>query len=153
MNYKNINKQSGFTIVELLIVVVVIAILAAITMVSYAGITQKANTSASQSNASTVIKKAELYAADEANGGEYPTTLNDLTSADATEIYSLNGSNITVDSTVFSSGNLPTSTSQINFYTCDSGAGVKVNYWNYSTSQVGTLSAGVVSGTCTLATT
>ena len=37
--------QKGFTIVELLIVVVVIAILAAITVVSYTGIAQRANNS------------------------------------------------------------------------------------------------------------
>ncbi|PIQ71162.1 hypothetical protein COV88_01465 [Candidatus Saccharibacteria bacterium CG11_big_fil_rev_8_21_14_0_20_41_19] len=34
--------SSGFTIVELLVVIVVIGILAAITIVSYTGITQKA---------------------------------------------------------------------------------------------------------------
>jgi general secretion pathway protein G len=35
--------QLGFTIVELLVVIVVIGILAAITIVSYTGITAKAN--------------------------------------------------------------------------------------------------------------
>jgi len=39
-------KQSGFTIVELLIVVVVIAILAAITIVAYNGIQNRAKSSA-----------------------------------------------------------------------------------------------------------
>lgn len=58
MKYKT---QSGFTIVELLIVVVVIAILAAITIVSYNGITQQANASAAKSTAATVQKKIELY--------------------------------------------------------------------------------------------
>lgn len=54
--------SSGFTIVELLIVVVVIAILAAITIVSYNGITANANDSARLSTATTVEKKikAEL---------------------------------------------------------------------------------------------
>lgn len=43
MNEKTLlQKQTGFTIVELLVVVVVIAILAAITIVSYNGITTKA---------------------------------------------------------------------------------------------------------------
>lgn len=76
----NINtvRQSGFTIVELLIVVVVIAILAAITIVSYNGITAQANTSAAQSTASTLIKKAELYASAE---GNYPATLSALTAS------------------------------------------------------------------------
>ena len=51
---KNTN---GFTIVELLIVVVVIAILAAITIVSYNGITTQANNSAVKSGLSTAAKK------------------------------------------------------------------------------------------------
>ena len=38
-----VSKKSGFTIVELLIVVVVIAILAAISIVAYAGIQNRAN--------------------------------------------------------------------------------------------------------------
>ena len=55
--------QTGFTIVELLIVIVVIAILAAITIVSYNGITQRAIDSSLQSdlrNAQNTIFVAEL---------------------------------------------------------------------------------------------
>jgi type IV pilus assembly protein PilA len=63
--------QRGFTIVELLIVVVVIAILAAITIVSYNGITARANQSAAKASAATFQKKAELYAAD-SNTNRYP---------------------------------------------------------------------------------
>jgi len=54
-------KQSGFTIVELLIVVVVIAILAAITIVAYNGIRQRATNSAMQSELSQLVKKVESY--------------------------------------------------------------------------------------------
>ena len=50
--------QVGFTIVELLIVVVVIAILAAITIVSYNGITQRAYTTSSLSTVDVVRDKA-----------------------------------------------------------------------------------------------
>jgi prepilin-type N-terminal cleavage/methylation domain-containing protein len=50
-------KSSGFTIVELLIVVVVIAILAAITIVSFNGITARANDSAVKTGLSNTIKK------------------------------------------------------------------------------------------------
>ncbi|WP_298868464.1 prepilin-type N-terminal cleavage/methylation domain-containing protein [uncultured Microbacterium sp.] len=52
--------QYGFTIVELLIVVVVIAILAAITIVSYNGITKQAKASAMASTLSQWKKKSEL---------------------------------------------------------------------------------------------
>ena len=41
-----IRKQHGFTIVELLIVVVIVAILASITIVAYTGIQQRSKNSA-----------------------------------------------------------------------------------------------------------
>ena len=90
MSIKNIKSntqaQSGFTIVELLIVVVVIAILAAITIVSYNGITSKANASAAQSTASALQKKAELFAAD-GDTGQYPKVIADLTGAASSKAY------------------------------------------------------------------
>jgi len=51
----------GFTIVELLIVVVVIAILAAITIVSYNGITKQANEASRDSTIAQWKKQASLY--------------------------------------------------------------------------------------------
>lgn len=68
------SKQNGFTIVELLIVVVVIAILAAITIVSYNGITNRAKDSSAKTAASQAAKKVavagvqagESYPADKA---------------------------------------------------------------------------------------
>jgi prepilin-type N-terminal cleavage/methylation domain-containing protein len=82
MSLKNIKSnpqaKSGFTIVELLIVVVVIAILAAITIVSYNGITARANSSAAAAMAATFQKKAELFAADGPTSA-YPRALSDLT--------------------------------------------------------------------------
>jgi len=52
----------GFTIVELLIVIVVIGILAAITIVAYNGITNRAKDSAAISNAQQAGKKVTVYA-------------------------------------------------------------------------------------------
>ena len=60
-------KQSGFTIVELLIVVVVIAILAAITIVAYNGIQNRAKSSAVQNTAAQVSKKIGLWQVDNPN--------------------------------------------------------------------------------------
>lgn len=62
-------KSSGFTIVELLIVIVVIAILAAISIVSYTGIQQRANNTAIISAASQSFNMIQAYIA--ANGS-YP---------------------------------------------------------------------------------
>ncbi len=53
--------ERGFTIVELLIVVVVIAILAAITVVLYTGISQRAKTSRSLSTTEQVRSKAAVW--------------------------------------------------------------------------------------------
>lgn len=63
-------KKSGFTIVELLIVVVVIAILAAITIVAYNGIQNRAKNSASSLVASQAAKKLAIYAT--SNGESFP---------------------------------------------------------------------------------
>lgn len=64
------SKGHGFTIVELLIVIVVIAILAAISIVAYNGIQNRAKTSAGQQLANQVAKKAETY---NTLNGQYPT--------------------------------------------------------------------------------
>ena len=68
-------KQTGFTIVELLIVIVVIAILAAITIVAYNGIQDRAKNAAAQSAASQAAKKLQAYAV--LNNDQYPATLAD----------------------------------------------------------------------------
>ena len=61
--------RGGFTIVELLIVVVVIAILAAITIISYNGITSRAYDATVKSDLEGMMKTLELWKVD--NGG-YP---------------------------------------------------------------------------------
>ena len=55
------NKTKGFTLVELLIVIVVIAILAAISIVAYNGVTQKARDDERQSNARNLVNAAASY--------------------------------------------------------------------------------------------
>lgn len=70
-NSKHRAGKSGFTIVELLIVVVVIAILAAITIVAYNGISQKAHQSTLAADAHSA---ATIMGTDQAMGGSYPTS-------------------------------------------------------------------------------
>ena len=63
-------QQHGFTIVELLIVIVVIAILAAISIVAYIGIQNRAYDTSVQSDLAYLAKVAHFYNAD---NGTYPT--------------------------------------------------------------------------------
>lgn len=65
-------KQTGFTIVELLIVVVVIAILAAISLVAYNGITSRSKESAVKNAAAQAYKKVE---AEKLTTNSYPASL------------------------------------------------------------------------------
>ena len=149
----NTTKQSGFTIVELLIVIVVIAILAAITIVSYNGITSRANSTSAQSAASIALKKAEAF---NAETGAYPALPSDLTNAASDKSYSMNG-------TVFAVGTggttpnfttapttAPSSPSTVIFYSCTSNAGFRVAYWKYDASPAAWTP--LTAGTCATAT-
>ena len=67
--------RRGFTIVELLIVIVVIAILAAITIVAYTGIQQRAKQSSLQSQLSSAAKQIEAARYEGASSDQYPASL------------------------------------------------------------------------------
>ena len=66
------NKQTGFTIVELLIVIVVIAILAAITIVAFNGIQGRARDSQRVQDLKSIVKALELY---KTANGSYPAAV------------------------------------------------------------------------------
>lgn len=64
-------REEGFTIVELLIVIVVIAILAALVITSYLGIQQRARDSERESDIRNIAVAVQAYAT--VNEGVYPT--------------------------------------------------------------------------------
>lgn len=67
------NKTKGFTLVELLIVIVVIAILAAISIVAYNGVTLKARDDQRVSDARNILSAISAYHADK---GEWLSATN-----------------------------------------------------------------------------
>ena len=129
---RNIIKRQGFTIVELLIVIVVIAILAAITIVAYNGIQSRSKTSAAKQTANSVVKKAEAV---NALSSSYPAALADF---DAEKESKLSGSGIGLIATPVSGSG----TNTVSYQKCTAGGtgvgGARVRYFDYATSAVST---------------
>ena len=73
---RHTDRQNGFTIVELLIVIVVIAILAAITIVAFNGIQNRARETSLKSDLSNVAKQIEVFRAN----GDYPANDTEMQS-------------------------------------------------------------------------
>jgi type II secretion system protein G len=68
-------KDKGFTLVELLIVIVILGILATVTVFAVRGITDNAQDNACDTDAKTISTALEAYYAD---NGIYPTTVQGL---------------------------------------------------------------------------
>jgi len=151
MSLKHINSklqsERGFTIVELLIVIVVIGILAAITIISFNGFTARANATAAEVAASSVLKKAEAYNADTGLG--YPTDPDTLTTAATTTTYSLTGITFTEAETEPTVA--PANSEEVKFFSCASATGVQVEYWDYASTATDKWTA-VTTGSCTTPT-
>jgi len=68
----NTHKQIGFTIVELLVVIVVIAVLAAVMVVTYSNIQGRARDSRRLSDMNAITKALEIY---KQQNGDYPAAV------------------------------------------------------------------------------
>ena len=153
---KNI-KDQGFTIVELLIVIVVIGILAAITIVAYNGIQTRGKAAAAQALANGIIKKAEIYNTEPTTTG-YPPTLATLNTPTTASYYvdpttytaittALSASTTNPEKTIVfkKCGHTGSTTAATSMATVTNQTGVSVDYWNNGSTA--TLSAGQISGT------
>jgi len=78
------NKRNGFTVIELMIVVVILGILFAITIPNYMGMQMRARDAGVKSNSHAVQVAAEDFAVK--NGGVYPADLTDAGASGETVI-------------------------------------------------------------------
>ena len=143
MSFNNIKTRTqaerGFTIVELLIVIVVIGILAAITIVSFNGVTTKANTSNAASNAEAIQKVAESFNAD---NNYYPSTNADFALA-ANTVKLPAGVTIATNATVTVVPTLTATTGKTQIVyrykgTIGSTTGGSVQYYDFGTKTLST---------------
>ena len=138
------HKQSGFTIVELLIVIVVIAILAAISIVAYNGIQARSNTAAAESAADTVAKKAHAANLVKVTPG-YPMV---PAAFNANPESTLVGTGIRLAAI---STSAPSTVSTVEYVPCGAD-GAQISYWDYTAGSKVTSTVGNP-GTCTTAFT
>jgi len=133
-NIKSRQQERGFTIVELLIVIVVIGILAGITIVAYSGITNRANQSKIQANATSVQSVAEAMNAD---NGFYPalavgTSANFGLTGGSTSTKLPSGVTVVPDaatSPIVSTSGTAT-VAYACYLTCTSSTGGRITYWD-----------------------
>ena len=140
-------KQTGFTLVELLVVIVVVAILASISVVSYTGMQNRAKTSAGEQLAAQVVNKAQAFhtfqSVHPAAGANSAATIANFNAVDEARL---------TDNVQFVSGTLSAlnaSTAQggkaVHYRACGTTpnfTGAAVSYWSYSTAAAVTLTTG-----------
>ena len=143
----NRNTKAGFTIVELLIVVVIIAVLAAITIVAYNGMQNRAKNSAAKSTAATVSKKVQTY---HTLKGSYPAGITKAAFFGELDDYA--ESTIT-DTTIVGAPSAANGNTTVRVETC-TGGGVRITPWDYERSPQGVSTSPIIigstSGTCTI---
>ena len=71
--------EAGFTLIELMIVIVILGVLAGIVIFAVGGITDTGNLAACKSDVKTLEVAIEAYKAKAENGGQYPPDLVTLT--------------------------------------------------------------------------
>jgi prepilin-type N-terminal cleavage/methylation domain-containing protein len=133
-NIKKRAQERGFTIVELLIVIVVIGILAGITIVAYSGITAKANATKAQTNAVAVQKVAEAFNADK---GYYPalaTTGTDALTLGSTSTKVPTGIVVIPDAgtPAITASNGLTTVAYSCLTSCTASTGGRIAWWDFS---------------------
>ena len=145
MNLKT--KQKGFTLVELLIVIVVIAILAAISIVAYSGIQQRGRDTARASDTANIVKALTAYTTDDTasggSGGTWPATA----AAAVTALNGYSAANLPATITAKITSTVPSSTAKDNYQYTPCGTspnftGATISYFKEQNNTVVTVKAG-----------
>lgn len=143
---KNI-KSRGFTIVELLVVIIIIGVLAAISTLSYVGITKRTLSTVTLANANSVGNIADIY---NVENKKYPTTIAEFNAG----LIKLSGNLFVIDTAL----DAASGTSTFQWQWCGANvfapAGGKVIFWDYLASPPaasGAIPFGDTSGSCTTA--
>lgn len=144
------HKQAGFTIVELLIVIVVIGILAAIVIVSFNGVQNRANQSSVQSLIATVEKKAILYrattgqlpSADQFRNNLAPGSTVTNSGPPEARLDGLTVTTYTVGGTPPQAGDTPSAANgtKVVRYVFQDANCAWIDWWNHGTNSITTLS-------------
>ena len=137
-------RKSGFTIVELLVVIAVIGILASITIANYTGVQNKARTASALTNAQEVQSKAEVYASDMGNG-TFPTNGTAFKNITAAEAVALSPEVKAQLGTTVPSAAAPTAL----IYQLCTAAGARVGYWDSTNKAVVYLYIGAATSSTT----
>jgi prepilin-type N-terminal cleavage/methylation domain-containing protein len=132
------SNRRGFTIVELLIVIVVIGILAAITIVAYTGISQRAIAASLQSDLDNASKQLKLYQVD---NSAYPTT-NDCSASPAAGSICLKSAS----GTTYTAFQISNASSPQTFCLTALNNGINYRVTNDGTPTAGTCSGVMLSG-------
>lgn len=129
-----VKSRSGFTIVELLIVIVVIAILAAISVVAYTGVQQRANNAKTLSAVNAYVKALNLYKADH---GQYPPVTScmgigyETTSCHSLGVYGINGGGLNTSYlSPYFNGIIPTPATNLGDIDGSASFGGAIYAWN-----------------------
>ncbi len=148
ISIKQANTKDGFTVTELIIVIVVIAILASIMLVSYASVQNQSKAESARTNAASVKSVAEGYYS---QNNAYPTQRAHFSTTYIT---------MPTDIILLSSGSLTAATGEksIMYRYISSGTGACVLYWNFAPDSGSpgitayTLLGNATTGTCNTTT-
>src|SRR5579862_6224294 len=102
MRMKRLKMKHGFTLIELMIVVAIIGILAAIAIPQFANLVSKSQEGRTKANLGTIRSELSIYYGD--TEGWYPTTANSLGDLTASGKYLQNVPNADLPKTANSAG-------------------------------------------------